>query len=370
MTRKERMEIRRRRRRIRLIRKCIKIAVYIIPVLIAVLIIWKVIIPMFPKEDKKDKTIDVQAEVIGPGDAMRVTYAGGDGVKGWNVDNTGWWYLNDDNTYFASGWQTIEGQKYYFTDNGYMATGWVNVDGESHFFKVSGVEDQNAKQKLVAVTYDDGPSANTERLLDCLEENGVKATFFVVGTQVEAYPEILQRMDEMGMEIGNHTYDHTLLNSVDAATIQQKMQQNEDVIKQILGHGTTIMRPTGGGINDTVRATVDMPMICWDVDTLDWKTKDVQSTVNTILEQVSDGSIILMHDLYSTTVDASEIIIPELIRQGYKLVTVSELAELRGVTLQPGVDYYDFYPPEDMTSEEGEDGSDDTGDDGASDNAA
>ena len=154
------------------------------------------------------------------------------------------------------------------------------------------------------------------------------------------------------MEIGSHTYDHTYLYQVDAATIEEKMRLNEEVITATIGHGTTIMRPTGGGVNDTVRATVTEPMIHWDVDTLDWDHRNAQTTVNTILEQVQDGSIILMHDLYSATVDASEIIIPELIRQGYKLVTISELAELRGVTLESGEVYYDFYLPDDIPSEE------------------
>lgn len=354
MTREQKLKIiekRRRRRRIRIIRRCIKIGIYAVMALLAFLIIWKVIIPLFPKGNGKDKAMEVQAEVIGPGNAMRVTYRGENGVQGWNVDGTGWWYLNEDNTYFASGWQTIDGEEYYFTQNGYMATGWLSIDGESHFFTVSGTEEPDAKQKLVAITYDDGPSQNTDRLLDCLEENGAKATFFVVGTQVEQYPETLQRMDEMGMEIGSHTYDHTYLYQVDAATIEEKMRLNEEVITGILGHGTTIMRPTGGGVNDTVRATINEPMIHWDVDTLDWSHRNAQTTVNTILEQVEDGSIILMHDLYSATVDASEIIIPELIKQGYKLVTVSELAELRGVTLEAGEVYYDFYLPEDMPVE-------------------
>lgn len=353
MTRKERMEMRRRRRRVRIIRKCIKTAVYIIPILIAALIIWKVIVPMFPKKVQDNRIVEAQASVVGPGDAMKVTYTGSSGQNGWNVDNTGWWYLNDDNTYFAGGWQTIDNQKYYFTKDGYMATGWQNIDGESYFFTVSGVEDPEAKQKLVAITYDDGPSGNTGRLLDCLEANGAKATFFVVGQQAEANVETLKRMDEMGMEIGSHTYSHPWLTQLDAAGIQQEMQHNEDVISQIIGHGTTIMRPTGGGINDTVRANVARPMICWDVDTLDWDHRDPQKTIENIRNQVTDGSIILMHDLYSTTVDASEVIIPELISQGYKLVTISEMAELRGIKLEAGEDYYDFYPPEDMTVEDG-----------------
>lgn len=347
MSRRDVLERRRRHRRIQMIRRSIKVGVYVVVGVAVCFGVWKLAGPLVERA-QKDRKVETQAATdvaANPGDAVRTAYDGSNGNTGWNVDDAGWWYLNDDNTYFTGGWQEIDSQNYYFTEDGYMATGWQDIDGESYFFAVDGVEDPDAQQKLVALTYDDGPSSHTERLLDCLEANGVKATFFVVGTQVEEYPDTLKREDELGMEIGSHTYDHTYLTKVDAATITQVMDKNNEVVNGLVGHNMSIMRPTGGGINDTVRATIDVPMICWDVDTLDWKTKDVQSTVDTILAQVQDGSVVLMHDLYEPTVEASEIIIPELIKQGYKLVTVSELAEKRGVTLEAGKDYYDFYPP-------------------------
>lgn len=356
MTRREVLERRRRRRRIQMIRRSIKYGIYGVLAIAVVVVIWKFAAPLV-KKAAKDKALDVQAETTAqPGDAIRTAYMGSNGTVGWNVDDTGWWYLNEDNTYFAKGWQTVDGKKYYFNDGGYMATGWNDIDGESHFFTIDGEEDPDASQKLVALTYDDGPSEQTARLLDCLEANGAKATFFVVGTQVEIYPDTLKRADALGMEIGSHTYDHTWLHKVDAATIQEKMQKNEDLVKGLIGHGMRLMRPTGGNINDTMRNTLTVPMINWDVDTLDWETRDVQSTVDNALAKVKDGSIILMHDLYEPTVAASEILIPELIKQGYKLVTVSELAEKRGITLEAGKDYYDFYPQEEAPAD-GADGA-------------
>lgn len=371
MTRREIMERRRKRRRIQMIRRSIKAGIYALLVVVVVVVLWNILAPII-KKGQKDKSVEAKADVIGEGDAVRTTYTGTGGTAGWNVDENGWWYLNEDNTFFANGWQTIEAQKYYFNDQGYMTTGWKDIDGASHFFTVDGREDPDAKQKLVAITYDDGPSEHTDRLLDCLEANGAKATFFVVGKQVETYPDVIKREDALGMEIGSHTYDHTYLTKVDADTVVQKMQQNEDVLKNLIGRGTTIMRPTGGGVSDTMRSVMDKPMIQWDVDTRDWETKDAQQTVDNILNQVKDGSVILMHDLYSATVDASEIIIPELIRQGYKLVTISELAEKRGVTLEPAKEYFDFYPPEGTTGTDeagGAEAPQDTGEDAGSDEA-
>lgn len=347
MTRREILERRKRRKRVRRIRMAIKISVYALFALLVVGVVWGVATPIVKKlkpNDVDNQEVVATAETLGSGDAARVAYTGKGGNYGWNVDETGWWYLNGDDTYFSGGWQTIDGEKYYFKEDGRMATGWVDIGDESHYFKADGTEDADAHQKLVAITYDDGPSANTTRLLNILEEYNVKATFFVVGQQAETYPDIVKREDELGMEIGSHTYDHTYLSRVSAEEIEVAMSKNEETLTEIIGHGTTIMRPTGGGINDTVRQVVDLPMICWDVDTLDWKSRDADSVTQIALDQVQDGSIILMHDLYESTVDASERIIPELLERGYKFVTISELAARRGVTLQGGMDYYDFYP--------------------------
>ena len=110
----------------------------------------------------------------------------------------------------------------------------------------------------------------------------------------------------------------------------------------LTGQGATVVRPPYGSVNDTVKATVGTPMILWSIDTLDWKTQDVQSTVEEVMNNVQDGSIILMHDIYSTSVDAAEILSPQLIEDGYQLVTVHELAAAHGKELNPGVTYGEF----------------------------
>lgn len=394
MTKREWLERKKRRKRIRRIRMAIKITVYTLFALLVFGVVWAVGKPLVnmitsdeepqqivseaenepqkedtaevvtPKEEqtKTPDSEDVSAEAPAEQEEdtqeaqnpitsemqaqaeSEVTASASSSNIGWQLDDTGWWYAKEDGTKYAGEWQNIDGVDYYFAEDGYMATGWVEIGENSHYFRVDGSEDKEAHQKLVAITYDDGPSEKTERLLDILEQYDVPATFFVVGTQCEAYPDILKREAELGMEIGSHTYDHTYLHKVSGEEVEQAMNKNEEVLKSIIGRGSEIMRPTGGGINDTVRERVQFPMICWDVDTLDWKSKDADSVADIVRRQVQDGSIILMHDLYESTVDASEVIIPELLEQGYKLVTVSELAQRRGVVLQKGQDYYDFYP--------------------------
>ena len=343
MTKRELIERRKRRKRIHRIRMAIKIGVYTLAILLAGFLIWG-LVSLFSKEEEGPSVNPPAVESqVTQGDAVKTTYTGTTGKKGWNVDENGWWYLNDDESIFTSGWQTIDGKEYYFNAEGYMSTGWKNIDGEYHFFREDGTENVEATEKLIAVTYDDGPSQHTDRLLDCLVENGAKATFFVVGTQVEQYSDTVIRAESLGMEIGSHTYDHPYVSKLGAEEIRDTMAKNEEVINTYLGHGTTIMRPTGGAVSDTICANVGRPLINWDLDTLDWKSRDVDSIVNLVLDNVQDGSVILLHDLYETTVAASEIFIPELVARGYRMVTVSELAELRGVPLEVGQVYEAFY---------------------------
>lgn len=292
------------------------------------------------EEDTQEDVLDVAVEE----EYVLLENPVGGTVTGWKADNTGWWYVKEDGTKYSNEWQTIDGVEYYFDKEGFMSTGWVDVEGKERFFRIDGTEDKEAHQKLVALTYDDGPSEKTKRLLDILEQYDVPATFFVVGTQCEAYPDVLKREAELGMEIGSHTYNHEYLHKSTADEIKKTMNKNEEVITSIIGYGSKHMRPTGGGMNDTVRDTIEFPMILWDVDTLDWDSRNADSVVDITLSQVKDGSIILMHDLYESTVDASERIIPELIERGYRLVTISELAKRRGVTLKDAEAYYDFYP--------------------------
>ena len=201
----------------------------------------------------------------------------------------------------------------------------------------------NPDLPMIALTFDDGPSGRTSELIDCLQSRGAAATFFVVGMNAERYTDTLARMRRAGCEIGNHTYDHTYLTRLSVTDIQGELGTVNDIVRAATGTGTTVLRPPGGYHNETVDAVAGMPLIMWSIDTRDWQTRSTQATIDHVLGNVHDGDIILMHDIYSTTIDAALYLIPELQRRGYQLVTVSELAEYRGGA-QDGVAYYRFRP--------------------------
>lgn len=194
--------------------------------------------------------------------------------------------------------------------------------------------------KKVALTFDDGPSDYTARLLDCLEANNAKATFFLVGNMIDYYSEDVTRMEALGCELGNHSYDHTDLSTLSAEEVSNEIGQTDQLLNNLVGHGATVVRPPYGNVNDTVTSVIATPMILWTVDPEDWdEGEDVDRLVNAVLDNVTDGSIVLMHDIFSSSVDAAEILIPRLIQEGYELVTVHQLAESKGITLQGGVLY-------------------------------
>jgi len=200
---------------------------------------------------------------------------------------------------------------------------------------------------MVALTYDDGPTrAVTPRILELLRENNARATFFMVGNRVTAHRDLVAQMVDLGCEVANHTYDHKLMDKVDPGEMTRQLEMTNQVISNACGVSPVLMRPCGGNRSDAgmmAVGAISMPAILWSVDTLDWKTRDAQKTIQNVLDNVKDGDIILLHDLYDTTAEASETIIPELISRGYQLVTVSELASYRGGML-PGRTYGKFRP--------------------------
>lgn len=202
-------------------------------------------------------------------------------------------------------------------------------------------EDSKEEKKYLALTFDDGPYPKvTNRILDVLEENGAKATFFVMGNRLDTngdtYKDAVKRAYSLGCQIGNHTYSHKDLTKLSAKEIKKEVSRSNDCINAIAPMGDAVLRPPYGARNDTVYSTVKVPMITWSVDTEDWKSKDRDTIVKNILDTVSDGDIVLMHDLYESTADAVEVVVPKLIEMGYELVTVDELFEVKGVTLKAG----------------------------------
>ena len=178
--------------------------------------------------------------------------------------------------------------------------------------------------------------------MDVLEKYNAHATFFMQGVNIPGYEAEVARMLQIGCELGNHSYDHPQLSTLDAAGIQKQIGDTNDLIRGAAGKPATVLRPPYGDIDDNMKANVGLPMILWNIDTLDWKTMDAQATINNVLCNADDGDIVLMHDIHSPSVDAAIYLIPKLIEDGYQLVTVSEMAEARGITMENGAVYTDF----------------------------
>lgn len=261
---------------------------------------------------------------------------------GWHQDENGWWYQNRDGSYYQDGWQEVNGSTYYFNSNGYILTGWQTIDDKDCYFDEDGKYDETKQRPMIALTFDDGPGEYTEELINCLVENNAKATFFMLGQNVEAYPEIAKELSDAGMELGNHSYSHPDLVTIGAEAAAQQVSNTDAALKAATGFEATVMRPPGGSFNDSVKAAIDHPLIIWSIDTRDWATKSEEQTYQVVMDNAQDGSVVLMHDIHEWSVKAAIRMIPDLIAKGFKLVTVSELAEAKGKTLQSGNAYYYF----------------------------
>ncbi len=208
---------------------------------------------------------------------------------------------------------------------------------------------------MVALTFDDGPDVQVDGvLMDELEKVNGRATFFVVGQRVEKFPEDIKNTVERGHEIGNHSYDHDIhLSSKGQDYIRNEFDKTDDAIAKAAGVRPALVRLPGGNISNDVKAVVKKPLIFWSIDTEDWRSRDAEKTQNTILSQIKDGDIVLMHALYLSTAQACKTVIPELHARGYQLVTVSELIHFRGQNVQGGngVQYKNFPPVETAAAE-------------------
>lgn len=197
----------------------------------------------------------------------------------------------------------------------------------------------------VALTFDDGPwPGTTDALLDGLARRGGKATFFLIGNQVEAHRETVLRMAEEGHQIGIHAWDHIQLEGLTQAETQHQLDQCRQVLTHLLGPVDFMVRPPYGFVDDNLKAWADAPIICWDVDTLDWQDKDPHRILQTILDETRDGSVILMHDIFPTSVEAALRAVDALLEEGFRFVTLEELFFLRGITPEKGQVYLSLYP--------------------------
>jgi len=405
MKREKQRQLKRRKKQQILMRKCLTVGAAVAVVLVIISLIWAGVRPLVKKAgaDKSVDTTTVEVQAEANNETPEVTEAAANtqqnendntesteladaaavkepiaegtavdyAVPGWQVNSTGWWYADTDNTYYKNGWMTLDGQKYYFNQQGYMQTGWAAIGGKGCYFTENGVYEADKESKMVAMTFDDGPGSYTQDLLDTLEESGAKATFFMLGERIdEAGGQNIERMQTLGCELGNHSYSHPNLTNLDTEEIKDQFDKTDNLIAQYAsGEAATVARTPYGAQDVDVTMTINKPCIYWNLDTEDWNTRDVQSNIEAVLNNVSDGSIVLMHDIHQETVESCKTIIPKLIEQGYQLVTVSELAQAKGVQMQNGVTYYDFTEntlnkmQQGDSSEGSDDGSDEEYDD-------
>lgn len=198
-------------------------------------------------------------------------------------------------------------------------------------------------KKLICFTFDDGPGGKyTNKLMDNLDKYDARVTFFVVGSRINSYKTTLKRAYDQGNEIGSHTYSHSNLTKLSDAELKKEINDTNKLIENVTGAKPTLIRPPYGSTNDKVKKTSGMYNILWSVDTLDWKHRDKNKVANAITKYAFDGAIVLMHDIYESSVDGALIAMERLSKEGYAFVTVDEMRELRGLEWDISKNYTSF----------------------------
>ena len=200
-----------------------------------------------------------------------------------------------------------------------------------------------SRSKAVALTFDDGPSTeNTPKVLEILKQYNAHATFFVVGTRVAAGAEVLKQEVAQGCEIANHSWNHADMSRLSMKKVNWQYNKTAKLVKKLVGYDITLLRPPYGAISQKMRDKLKHPMILWNVDTLDWKSKNPKSILKQVKKNVKDGDIILMHDIHPTTAESLKTVLPWLVKNDYDILTVSELAARKKSPMHNGKAYGGF----------------------------
>lgn len=200
-----------------------------------------------------------------------------------------------------------------------------NIKKVDNFYISNQVLDIN--KKYVALTFDDGPSNYTKDILEILKKHEVSATFFILGNKVSMYSDLLNEMLENGNIIGNHSYNHKWLIKLNENELNEQINKTNEEIYKYTGYIPTLLRPTYGSVNQKIK-NINMDIILWTVDTMDWKYKSINKIVSKATNNLQDGDIILMHDIYKRTALSLDKIITEIKKQGFEIVTILELKEI------------------------------------------
>lgn len=190
-------------------------------------------------------------------------------------------------------------------------------------------------KKTIALTFDDGPNQDkTLTLIKLLNENKMHATFFMVGNRMVNAPDVLKEVLKNGNEIGSHSYHHKNLTRLKKEELLEEENKTNTIYKSITGEDLKLLRPPYGNVNQEMKENLNYVFINWNLDTEDWRYRDEKHVYDSVIEKVEDGDIILMHDLYDSTIEAVRKLLPELYVRGFQVVSVSELANLKDITLE------------------------------------
>ena len=222
----------------------------------------------------------------------------------------------------------------------------VPVDGTAPEVAAENAPSAAPAGGLLALTFDDGPRrSTTTALLDGLAERGVKATFFLVGQRVENNADLVERMEAEGHQIGIHTYDHvSALTGLSAADFDAQVGRTRRLLTAILGRSDFPLRPPYGAVDPAVRANAGGPIYLWSVDPEDWATEDAAAVAEHLVSHARDGDILLLHDIFPSSVEAALRAVDALHARGFYFVTVEELLAARQITPETGVSYRCAYP--------------------------
>lgn len=216
------------------------------------------------------------------------------------------------------------------TDNKYISSAWngtadVAEETDAGADADLGYPEVYTYENVVALTFDDGPGQSTEKLLDGLKERNVKATFFLVGENIEGNEEIVKRMYDEGHLIGNHTFSHVQLTAVSEGKALEEVNETNEAIKAITGVRPYYIRPPYGMLSSCMAEEIDMQCVLWTVDPEDWNTSDCGAVVRHVVKNAKNGDIILMHDIFDSSVTAALEIVDRLKERGYVFVTADQL---------------------------------------------
>jgi peptidoglycan/xylan/chitin deacetylase (PgdA/CDA1 family) len=255
-------------------------------------------------------------------------------------------------------WEEKDGKSYYYGDDGEIVTGRFVLEDEK---KIYYTDDSGAvtrtidgRKPMIAITYDDGPSKYSSDFAALFDKYDSAATFFEVCERIKEMPSLEsqeQAIADSNSELASHTYSHKNLTKLTEKQMKNQLEKNDKVIRS---YGETadpiLFRAPEGAVNDMVKSKCGKSIMLWSIDTLDWKYRNAKKVYKQAMK-AEDGDIVLMHSLYESTLNASKKIVPDLIKKGYQLVSLTDLAEFRG-DLKNGEKYFSFPPVEDTTTAE------------------